>query len=415
MRIFIGNIPFDVSTGDTAMMLKQTIQNTLGYPAIGRNRIYRVSGEYLVINHDDHDKTLGSLGVTEGDRFAIDLGMQRSMGGRDSRPRIYITFPGEGSMYSYAEDTDTIEYVKASASSHSGIPKGRMTLTFQGVPLNGNKTLKECGIETRLPDVDTLVVVVDNTTLITSEQEDDAYRQFRQARDEKRRLKLQAEEEDRHTRGERFVFLQEGSSINSNKEDILDESEIAIVIKECFRTGFPARINISSPGAVHPVIDIQVKAGSHEIHIGYIEGLFKAVPSAIGLPKPPVVPIGTVTNLTEAMTMIKRHFGLIQTRNIVEGSENALSYEDITEGNLMVNFPRTASKNGEGRHTEYNFSTYYKNSPSIRGLTQNPETRYPLTPGNFTEYIAHLVPKKGGSKKTRRTRRSRITRRRRAS
>jgi len=396
----------------------------LGYPANARYSIYRISetdGRYLAILSEMNDKTLESLGVAEEDHFVIDLGMQRSLAGHDRRPSINVEFPGGGSMYILVEPTDTITQVKIHAYRHSGIPVERMTLTFEGVPLDANKTLNECGIETRVfQKGNTLQVVVDDKTVMTPEEKMAAYKNFKRSRDERRRLKLEEYETWTHERGEAFAVMYQGSPINFDEEIHINESELASAVARTIREGVSTVIRISSPGNVYPVLELKVAEGSHEMTIGHRhneamnDSVFMVIPSAVGLPEPDIVPLGTTTNGIEAMTMIRRHFGLIKPRNVVEGSENALSYEDIAEGNLMVNFPRTASKNGTGRRTEYNFGTYYKYSPAIRALRQNPETRHPLTPDVFKEYIAHLVPKKAGGKKTRRTRRTRRTHKRRS-
>jgi WD40 repeat protein len=97
--------------------------------------------------------------------------------------------------------------------------------------------------------------------------------------------------------------------------------------------------------------------------------------------------------------------------NFVTGSENALYLWDskprpsaprniprgssankgrINEGNAMITFPRNSSS------SEYNHEKYYFNRPSIRSLTSNPTTRYPIRPANFIPYRAHLVDVRGG-------------------
>jgi ankyrin repeat protein len=90
--------------------------------------------------------------------------------------------------------------------------------------------------------------------------------------------------------------------------------------------------------------------------------------------------------------------GPVESRNIPAGSENAISFDEIKEGNAMVNFPRQANT------TDYSFGSYYKNTPQIRSLTKNPQTRYPLRRQNFKPYKAHIVPKGGKTRK--RSRRS---------
>ena len=90
----------------------------------------------------------------------------------------------------------------------------------------------------------------------------------------------------------------------------------------------------------------------------------------------------------------------INSRNIPRGITSELTFDDIEEGNLMVNFPTNNTR------TEYNFNRYYKNSPQIRGMSKNPQTRKVLKPTNFKRYRAHLVntgantPKPGASRKT---------------
>lgn len=88
----------------------------------------------------------------------------------------------------------------------------------------------------------------------------------------------------------------------------------------------------------------------------------------------------------------------LESRNIPAGSENAISFDEIKEGNAMVNFPRQANT------TDYKFGSYHKDTPQMRSLTKNPETRYPLRRQNLKLYKAHIVPK--GGKTRRRSRRS---------
>ena len=279
MRILIGDVPLEVAPGDTVMMLRDTIESKMGFPATSSytltSHYTRASGtpvhRILVVRSADNEKTLGSLGITEGERLFIDLESKQMLYSWDTRRRVNIKLPGGTYTHVFFNNTDTIDDIKRTVVRDSLIPEERLTLTFQGGPLDGNKTLAECGIEAESGPVKVLEAVVKDETLMTNEEKEAALLRMR--------------------------------------------------------------------------------------------------------------------------------------RNVVEGSENALSYEDIQEGNMMVNFPRTASKNGKGRHTEYNFGAYYKNSPNIRGLTQNPETRHPLTPGDFTRYIAHLVPRGGSKKGTRHTRR----------
>jgi len=86
------------------------------------------------------------------------------------------------------------------------------------------------------------------------------------------------------------------------------------------------------------------------------------------------------------------------TRNIPRGSENSIYSDKINEVNVMVNFPTNNTR------TEYNFKRYYKNSPEIRGMLTNPQTRRPLRDTNFKRYKPRLVDlKEGGKKKTRKT------------
>jgi hypothetical protein len=72
-------------------------------------------------------------------------------------------------------------------------------------------------------------------------------------------------------------------------------------------------------------------------------------------------------------------------RNIPQGSTNALTFEDIHEGNSMINFPRNTAR------SEYNYKQYYKNTPQTRSLTKNPFTRRALRTTNFQPYTARLV------------------------
>jgi ankyrin repeat protein len=73
------------------------------------------------------------------------------------------------------------------------------------------------------------------------------------------------------------------------------------------------------------------------------------------------------------------------TRNIPRGATNGISIDEIQEENIMVNFPRNNTR------TEYNYNSYLKNTPYIRGLRLNPYSRRALTNTNFKVYKAHLV------------------------
>jgi len=79
------------------------------------------------------------------------------------------------------------------------------------------------------------------------------------------------------------------------------------------------------------------------------------------------------------------------SRNIPRGSTNMISFDDIQEGNAMINFPRNNTK------TEYNYKSYLKNTPYLRGLRKNPFSRKNLIPTNFTHYTAHLVNAQEGN------------------
>ena len=286
MRILIGDDPLEVSPGDTVMMLRDTIESKMGFPATSSytltSHYTRASGtpvhRILVVSSADNEKTLGSLGITDGERLFIDLESKQMVYSWDTRRRVHIKLPGGTYTNVFINNTDTIDDIKRTVVRDSLIPEERLTLTFEGGPLDSHKTLAECGIEAESGPVKVLKAVIKDETLMTNEEKEAALLRMR--------------------------------------------------------------------------------------------------------------------------------------RNVVEGSENALSYDDIQEGNMMVNFPRRANANGEGRRTEYNFGKYYKDLPSIRALRLNPETRHPLTPSNFTRYIAHLVPR-GGSKQSRRRTRKRTTRRRR--
>jgi len=94
----------------------------------------------------------------------------------------------------------------------------------------------------------------------------------------------------------------------------------------------------------------------------------------------------------------------IATRNIPRGSENSTYLNEIKEGNMMVNFPTNNVK------TEYHFKRYYKNSPQIREMSKNPQTRRALRNNNFKVYKAHLVDLQEGGKKNGRKNRRRKTR-----
>ena len=103
--------------------------------------------------------------------------------------------------------------------------------------------------------------------------------------------------------------------------------------------------------------------------------------------------VGPDAEIMRILTGQPNSTGPIETRNIPAGSENAISFDEIKEGNAMVNFPRQANT------TDYSFGTYYKNTPQIRSLTKNPQTRYPLRRQNFKPYKAHIVPKGGKTRK----------------
>lgn len=90
-----------------------------------------------------------------------------------------------------------------------------------------------------------------------------------------------------------------------------------------------------------------------------------------------------------------------ETRHLPLGATNALTEENIKEGNLMVNF---GSEYGNDRY--HLKSSFNKWKTLNAGHKENPYTREPIT--NAQTYIATLeVPPLEGGKRTRRRRRHR--------
>ncbi len=84
----------------------------------------------------------------------------------------------------------------------------------------------------------------------------------------------------------------------------------------------------------------------------------------------------------------------VPSRNIPSDSSNTISYDNIKEGNTMVNF-----------HDEFKQGRYYKKNTYDKLKEKiNPYTRVPIT--ETTEYKAHIV---GGKRKTRKMKKAKKT------
>lgn len=82
----------------------------------------------------------------------------------------------------------------------------------------------------------------------------------------------------------------------------------------------------------------------------------------------------------------------VLSQNIPSGSSNTISYEDIQEGNTMVNF---LNESKQGRYYKKDTYNQLVTNHTI-GKKRNPYTRVPIE--EVTTYKAHLV---GGKRKTR--------------
>jgi ankyrin repeat protein len=84
----------------------------------------------------------------------------------------------------------------------------------------------------------------------------------------------------------------------------------------------------------------------------------------------------------------------VPSRNIPSDSSNTISYDNIKEGNAMVNF-----------HDEFKQGRYYKKNTYDKLKEKiNPYTRVPIN--ETTEYKAHIV---GGKRKTRKMKKAKKT------
>jgi hypothetical protein len=82
-----------------------------------------------------------------------------------------------------------------------------------------------------------------------------------------------------------------------------------------------------------------------------------------------------------------------RVRNIPSGSTNVISYDEIEDGDKMVNF-----------HGEYDYGRYYKRS-TFNAMPRkiNPMTTEPVRKRNIVDYTAHIVPA-GARRSSRRSR-----------
>lgn len=85
-------------------------------------------------------------------------------------------------------------------------------------------------------------------------------------------------------------------------------------------------------------------------------------------------------------------------RNIPNNSTNAITFNDIKNGNLMVNFHNRYSHGNYFKKSTYNSLPVNENT----GLRRNPITRQPIEDENLQPYKARIV---GGYRKKTRTRR----------
>ena len=61
----------------------------------------------------------------------------------------------------------------------------------------------------------------------------------------------------------------------------------------------------------------------------------------------------------------------------------------------MRNTNRIKGENTKKKVSEYNFKSFWKNTPEIRALTKNPYSRQHLEPQNFKSYTARIRAKEG--------------------
>lgn len=95
-------------------------------------------------------------------------------------------------------------------------------------------------------------------------------------------------------------------------------------------------------------------------------------------------------------------------RNVPEGERDGLNEEEIKEGDKMIDLPQVDVP-VHGKRTSYDFGPYFKNDGTARKWISerktHPMTRKTLKNSNIVPYVAHIVPKAGGKRKTKKNRR----------
>lgn len=115
-----------------------------------------------------------------------------------------------------------------------------------------------------------------------------------------------------------------------------------------------------------------------------------------------------------SVTRIQEEFGIIEeipnmgNKNIPEGAQNAISFNNIQSGNTLVNFRNNASNTFES-----NYGRYYKENTIEQLMGRHPFTRRPIT--EKRKYTARVVSSNRAnarkSRKMRKARKSRKSRR----
>ena len=170
------------------------------------------------------------------------------------------------------------------------------------------------------------------------------------------------------------VLVENGADVN-----VKDENGVTPL----FRAAFIRKFDIARYLLAQPSIDLSIKVGWDKKPIYQydfpqsIMSVIRKVAIEKGLIEPPVMP----------------------KRRIPAGSTNVISYEDIREGDKMVNF-----------QGEYNRERYYKRETyNAMQRKENPITRKAIRADNVVDYIADVVresssPRGGGARRTRRRR-----------
>ncbi len=122
------------------------------------------------------------------------------------------------------------------------------------------------------------------------------------------------------------------------------------------------------------------------------------------------------TRIREAIRNYVRPADL-EERNIPEGSTNFISYDDIQNGEPMVNFKNSYAH--QRYYTKKNWDTWVKTRRNMRRNPTDPSTGLNVSPENIRLYKAKIVPAAaaaatGGKRKTRKQRKARKTQRRRS-